>query len=237
MIATLTRFFKSLLLGLSSLISRALCFLNRKRRNSGAILPTHIQDADVNIPTHVLSDNFQNHSPSNDALLSQEQLQDSPIVEDLPEEGYSEWDTWDKPVASVPNSDSQPQNVSSKQPVVEPEPEPDYFSDLGLAPTIQKQKKVLIKSSGASSHQASQGSNRLAFSPDSATLMTTDLEEWDESGGAWEDEDLTLETEQALRQTRKAERERRMAEHQRRNQEKEQKKQSKDTGRLATKLS
>lgn len=70
MIATLTRFFKSLLLGLSSVISRALCFLNRKRRNSGAILPTHIQDADVNIPTHVLSDNFQNHSPSNDALVS-----------------------------------------------------------------------------------------------------------------------------------------------------------------------
>ena len=67
-------------------------------------------------------------------------------------------------------------------------------------------------------------------------LQSAELEDWDDSAGAWEDEDLTLEAEQALRQSRKDERERRLAEHQRRNQAKEQKK-SKDSSRLATKLS
>lgn len=63
---------------------------------------------------------------------------------------FSEWDSWDK-VASVqhanPSGDSHANSrrnwSSSTEPAnAEPPPEPDYFSDLGLAPTIRKQKKV-----------------------------------------------------------------------------------------------
>ena len=56
------------------------------------------------------------------------------------DEAFSEWDSWDKP--AVHQQQQQHTSTSSKQPVEEPEPEPDYFSDLGLAPTIRKQKKV-----------------------------------------------------------------------------------------------
>ena len=62
MIAAGARLLQSMLLGFLALFKRALCFLSRKRRNSGAILPTHVQNTDVNIPTQVLSDGFQHPS-------------------------------------------------------------------------------------------------------------------------------------------------------------------------------
>lgn len=69
-----------------------------------------------------------------------------------PEDAFVEWDNWDKssaprPPTSQEAKQSQPlysPSYSKQPPTVEPEPEPepDYFSDLGLAPTIQKSKKV-----------------------------------------------------------------------------------------------
>ena len=58
------------------------------------------------------------------------------------DEAFSEWDSWDKPAVHQQQQQQRQTSTSSKQPVEEPEPEPDYFSDLGLAPTIRKQKKV-----------------------------------------------------------------------------------------------
>ena len=62
------------------------------------------------------------------------------------EEAFSEWDSWDKSPVQQQQQQQQQRRTSnpSKQTVEEPEPEPDYFSDLGLAPTIRKQKKVFL---------------------------------------------------------------------------------------------
>lgn len=68
-------------------------------------------------------------------------------------------------------------------------------------------------------------------------LQSAELEDWDDSTGAWEDEDLNLDTDQVMRQTRKQERERRLAEHQKRNQDREHRKLTKDNSLLGTKIS
>ena len=67
--------------------------------------------------------------------------------------------------------------------------------------------------------------------------QSAELEEWDDSAGAWEDEDLNIDTDDVIKQSRKQERERRLAEHQKRNQEREHRKLSKDNSLLATKIS
>ena len=67
--------------------------------------------------------------------------------------------------------------------------------------------------------------------------QSAELEEWDDSAGAWEDEDLNIDTGDVIKQSRKQERERRLAEHQKRNQEREHRKLSKDNSLLATKIS
>lgn len=59
MIGALGRFIKSLIVGFIALFKRALCFLQRKRRDSGTILPTHIQETSIDMPTQVLSSNFE----------------------------------------------------------------------------------------------------------------------------------------------------------------------------------
>ena len=59
MIAAVKRLFSSVFVGVLALCKRAMCFLNRKRRDSGTILPTHIQDVNHDIPTQVLSNNFE----------------------------------------------------------------------------------------------------------------------------------------------------------------------------------
>ena len=59
MIAAIGRLLQSFVFGILALFKRALCFLNRKRRDSGSILPTHIQNVDSSIPTQVLPASFE----------------------------------------------------------------------------------------------------------------------------------------------------------------------------------
>lgn len=248
MITAVGKLVKSMFVGFLALFKRALCFLSRKRRNSGSILPTHIQQSTLDMPTQVLSNNFE--IPPSPVDHSSHVLPDPDGYNELEaetEEVFTDWDNWDKPAAPHVSQESkfsqEPKQHSrygsrpSQEP--DPEPEPDYFSDLGLAPTIKKQKKILVKPvGGAYTQKPSQQSNRLAFTPDLAAPISTELEEWDDSTGAWDGEDISLEeTELLARQTRKAERERRLAEHQKRNQDKEQQKLNKDNARLATKIS
>lgn len=75
------------------------------------------------------------------------------------DESFAAWDSWDanNPAQVMSNSQSasSASHQSSRQmnaEPVEPEPEPDYFSDLGLAPTIKKQKKVQYLSLPMSYH-------------------------------------------------------------------------------------
>lgn len=59
MITAVGKLVKSMFVGFLALFKRALCFLSRKRRNSGSILPTHIQQSTLDMPTQVLSNNFE----------------------------------------------------------------------------------------------------------------------------------------------------------------------------------
>ncbi|KAF6031290.1 hypothetical protein EB796_010413 [Bugula neritina] len=204
------------------------------------------------MPTQVLSNNFE--IPPSPVDHSSHVLPDPDGYNELEaetEEVFTDWDNWDKPAAPHVSQESkfsqEPKQHSrygsrpSQEP--DPEPEPDYFSDLGLAPTIKKQKKTVYFQYLSCwwclyPETFPQQSNRLAFTPDLAAPISTELEEWDDSTGAWDGEDISLEeTELLARQTRKAERERRLAEHQKRNQDKEQQKLNKDNARLATKIS
>lgn len=80
-------------------------------------------------------------------ILQEQQTAQVPAVD----EGFTEWDNWDKPSPAPQHLPQPTQQWPTAQPIssrpaapepAEPEPEPDYFSDLGLAPTIKKQKKV-----------------------------------------------------------------------------------------------
>lgn len=47
MIAAIGRYLQSMFMVIMGLFKRAMCFLNRKRRDSGSILPTHVKDSEV----------------------------------------------------------------------------------------------------------------------------------------------------------------------------------------------
>uniref|UniRef100_UPI00358DEA0A receptor-binding cancer antigen expressed on SiSo cells isoform X2 n=1 Tax=Myxine glutinosa TaxID=7769 RepID=UPI00358DEA0A len=163
------------------------------------------------------------------------------------------WDSWeeDGPTSVRVEGDRPAVNNSTLAPVLEPEV--DYFS--GMAPTIRKTQKILIKKKlealgkGVDGH--SLGGNDLgdthfssrltvvhdlAFTPPSAELG--ELQAWNDQSGAWDDQNvLSWETEEVLKQQRLVERERRAAEQLRKKQEKEQQRQQRrDVGRIAVKL-
>ncbi|KAG0700307.1 Receptor-binding cancer antigen expressed on SiSo cells [Chionoecetes opilio] len=216
---------KSVLLLLVTLVRRCFCCL-RKRRNSESHLP---------IAVSIGSEGGHGTDPTQHN-----------------EENMSMWDSWDVP-SSVVSDGGRSQHlppVSLLQQQInqyrlthqrkmqesepEPEPEPNYFEDL--APSIEKKPQVVILERPEEEQQVS---NRLSISLSDPILQSPDLDDWDDSGGGWEDEaEEEADMDAVLREKRHLERERRRQEQQRRKAEKEAARSSKLSGsKIATKLS
>lgn len=217
---------KSVLLLLLTLVRRCFCCL-RKRRISETHLPIAV-------------------SIGTDPSLGTQPGQHN-------EENLGTWDSWDVPSAVVSDGGgrSAPPSQASilqqqinqyrlsqqrkmQEPEPEPEPEPNYFEDL--APSIEKKPQVVILERPEEEQQVS---NRLSISLSDPILQSSELGEWDDTGGGWEDEaEEEADLDAVLREKRQLERERRRQEQLRRKAEKEAARTSKlSSCKIATKLS
>ncbi|XP_045581627.1 receptor-binding cancer antigen expressed on SiSo cells [Procambarus clarkii] len=215
---------KSLLLLLLGLVRRCFCCF-RRRRHSETHLPIAISVEDS---THAVP----------------------PTQND---DGLGCWDSWDVPSSVVSDGGGRaslsPQQSMMQQQInqyrlnqqrklqeseSEPEPEPNYFEDL--APSIEKKPQVVILERPEEEQQVS---NRLPFSLADPLLQSSELEEWMEDDGGWEDEaEEEADLDAVLREKRQLERDRRRQEQQRRKAEKEAARSSKlSASKIATKLS
>ncbi|KAG7155437.1 Receptor-binding cancer antigen expressed on SiSo cells-like [Homarus americanus] len=168
------------------------------------------------------------------------------------DDGLGGWDSWDIPSSVVsdgggraslsPHMSLLQQQINQyrlnqqrkmQEPDPEPEPEPNYFEDL--APSIEKKPQVVILERPEEEQQVS---NRLSFSLADPLLQSSELEEWMENDGGWEDEAEEADLDAVLREKRQFDRERRRQEQQRRKNEKEAARSSKlAVSKIATKLS
>ncbi|XP_042205758.1 receptor-binding cancer antigen expressed on SiSo cells-like [Homarus americanus] len=214
---------KSLLLLLLSLVRRCFCCIKRRRHS------------DSHLPIAVSVD-----GSTCDALPKQN------------DDGLGGWDSWDIPSSVVsdgggraslsPHMSLLQQQINQyrlnqqrkmQEPDPEPEPEPNYFEDL--APSIEKKPQVVILERPEEEQQVS---NRLSFSLADPLLQSSELEEWMENDGGWEDEAEEADLDAVLREKRQFDRERRRQEQQRRKNEKEAARSSKlAVSKIATKLS
>lgn len=237
---------KSVLLLLLTLVRRCFCCL-RKRRISETHLPIAVsigtdpslgtQPGQHNeetlgtwdswdVPSAVVSDGGGRSAPPSQASILQQQI----------------------------NQYRLSQQRKMQEPEPEPEPEPNYFElgdvllrksgDKGLrtllfqdlAPSIEKKPQVVILERPEEEQQVS---NRLSISLSDPILQSSELGEWDDTGGGWEDEaEEEADLDAVLREKRQLERERRRQEQLRRKAEKEAARTSKlSSCKIATKLS
>jgi len=190
MVSKLLRVIQGVLLGIIALFKRAMCFLNRRRRDSTSELPNHNGDSKLEMPTEIITSGsfepveFGMHQlPNAPQEMSGHQVcfflsrkwsailltnlsvkanlrwktcefklirfhliiccelsryAHQLVLQQEEDDVFTDWDAW-----GTGSKPQPPMHLSSQGSIPEgDEPEPDYFSDLGLAPTIQKQKKV-----------------------------------------------------------------------------------------------
>ncbi|KAG1714233.1 Atrial natriuretic peptide-converting enzyme [Nymphon striatum] len=165
------------------------------------------------------------------SAIRTESIQPIPTNESIDLQNWHDWDELNvsssPPTASVATS-----NMSLKSKYFngihdaeEPEYEPNYFEDM--TPTIQRQKRLLIKPAEDVSH--CNNMNRLNYEVQHPVLQTqgADLGTWNESTevNSWEDNTMKdvmlIDAENILREERRAERQKRTMEQLKRKNEKD----------------
>ncbi|XP_064652757.1 receptor-binding cancer antigen expressed on SiSo cells-like isoform X2 [Lineus longissimus] len=217
-VTVISRKFLGIVLGIMALFKRAMCFLGRKRRDSGTLLPT------ANHYPNPMSANVTQSVPGNEEkavhVLMEGDSGGPPEVE------LESWDNWGQGdgtinISVVDNGmannyqtggpghhGNQMNNTDAQE-----EPEIDFFQDM--TPTFRKPKTILIRKK---EEQAGTLSSRLAMSSGSdIPQQGPDLGSWEDTENAWDEalgEDLSWEAEAAIKEKRRQEREHRFLEHQ-----------------------
>lgn len=212
----LAKFLRVIVVTVVASCKRAACFLQRRRKNSGTLLPLH------------------NVSIGSAASADGQLLGPSEVPASGPEEPLESWTAWTddgfqaqnlNAVSSYNSSgESMRQNrlpsLTAQMDSNVEDDVPDYFKDM--VPAIKKPAKIVIKRKDDDFPDARSLSSRLSFKESvSALPVGSDLGAWDDSQNAWEEEDLTGEMTAAARERRRAERERRLMEHQQKKLDKE----------------
>ena len=173
---------KSLLLGTLSLISRLLCCLKRRRRNSDPVIPVSLNSASRLVNEVAGATNWDDDDWDNCEV----------VIDKKPR-------TTSDHIAAYREQMTAVRQTSVTEEV--PEPEPDLFADM--APDIKRQRRIFV---GKDSPSQRQSSRLTAENIDPLITMGSELENWDEEGASrgWECD--TEEMTEALRSHRKGKR-------------------------------
>ncbi|GAB6023928.1 Receptor-binding cancer antigen expressed on SiSo cells [Chamberlinius hualienensis] len=206
-----------LLLALIGVFRRMLCCFRRRRRNSDTPLPLTVKDGNVH------------HIPT---------LPADSIGAEAGTGSWTSWDDVEAPSSITVVGNNVSHNGMQRSPIDISEPEVDFFQDM--TPEIRKTNKILRKLEPANDATDNISlSNRFAAESYVPLQSTSELGQWCDEEGGWEDsvnDDLTYHADAALRESKLKERERRAAENLKRKQVKDALRNFKKD-QLATKIS
>ncbi|XP_074656282.1 receptor-binding cancer antigen expressed on SiSo cells-like [Tubulanus polymorphus] len=223
----------AIFLALVAVFRRAMCFLGRRRKNSGSLLPTTVNK----YPITSLGNDVTQSVPGNEVELEDwnswgnDSMQGSRDSGDIMTTSNSHYNNGGGFI-------SKHQAAPAVAPTPEEEAELDYFQ--GMEPSYIKTQKILIKKREEFVGNSNSISSRLAVNV--GALQESELGSWEDSDNAWEadiSDDLTWEAQEAIKEKRRQERERRAAEHQRRKYERDNQRASgrRDAAGIGMKLS